>query len=187
MPDIFPGNKGRLLPPGVIVSDEFPLDPQELSAKTCITPALLPIIALMELVVEEPLYPEGSNHEYEVVPVTLVIVYVCVIPEHGEILPVIAPGDEGKGVTATAKTETLLLEQALLATTLILPLVAPATTLIRFDVEIPVHPAGSVHVYEVDPVTNGTEYVCDDDWQTVVFPDIVPGADNAEIVNTELL
>ena len=55
VPVIFPGCNGRLIPLGVMVSDELLPDPQEFRANTCIGPALFPIMTLMEFVVEAPL------------------------------------------------------------------------------------------------------------------------------------
>jgi hypothetical protein len=43
--------------------------------------------------------------------------------------------------------------QELFAETVTSPLVAPGVTFIDVEVELPVHPDGNVHVYEVAPVT----------------------------------
>ena len=60
-PEIFPGFAG--IPPlGVTVSEEAAPVPQELFAYTFITPLALPMVALIEFVVEVPLNPDGSSH-----------------------------------------------------------------------------------------------------------------------------
>lgn len=75
------------------------------------------------------------------------------------VFPVIAPAVAGKAVTVTLRLEAALLEQLLLATTETVPPVALAVAVIVFEVEVPVHPAGNVHVYDVAPETNATLYV----------------------------
>lgn len=50
----------------------------------------------------------------------------------------------------------MLEPQALLAVTDTVPLLVPVVTEITFVVEAPVHPEGSVHVYDVAPLTGLT-------------------------------
>lgn len=44
--------------------------PHEFTATTDITPPVLPIVAVIVLVVELPVEPEGNVHVYEVAPAT---------------------------------------------------------------------------------------------------------------------
>jgi hypothetical protein len=68
-------------------------------------------------------------------------------------LPVIGPGCGN--IFDTNKLNVLAVPepQALFAMTEILPPVAPTVTVIETEVEVPVHPEGRAHVYEVAPVT----------------------------------
>ena len=75
------------------------------------------------------------------------------MPEHTVLLPVMAAGCAGAAFTPTAKVCAVLLPQAPLATTVMLPPVAPAVALMLTPVDVPVHPPGSVHVYDVAKVT----------------------------------
>ena len=68
-------------------------------------------------------------------------------------LPEIVPGVPGMEFTATAKVCALEDPHELFAVTVIFPPVAPAVVFIEFVVEVPLHPAGNVHVYEVAPAT----------------------------------
>ena len=52
---------------------------------------------------------------------------------------------------------------------------APAVTVMLFDVELPLHPEGNVQLYDVAPETDDMEYVCDEPEQTLALPLIVPG------------
>ena len=69
------------------------------------------------------------------------------------MLPLIGPG-----CGSIVDTDILIVldvpePQALFAKTEILPPVAPTVTDIETEVEVPLHPEGRVHVYEVAPVT----------------------------------
>ena len=54
-----------------------------------------------------------------------------------------------------------LVPHELVAVTDISPLFAPTVAMIEVDVELPVHPVGNVHVYEVAPATGEILYVSD--------------------------
>ena len=56
------------------------------------------------------------------------------------------PGCAGIAVTVTASVRTALLPQALFALTVMLPPALPAVAAMEVEVEVPVHPGGSVHV-----------------------------------------
>ena len=62
------------------------------------------------------------------------------------VLPVITPGVTGNELTVTASVCVVEEPQALLALTVIFPLVELAVVEILVIVEVPVQPAGSVHV-----------------------------------------
>ena len=78
-------------------------------------------------------------------------------PLHTAAEPVIVPGVAVPADTDIVKTCADELPQALFATTEIIPPVAPAVALILLVVDVPDHPPGSVHVYEVAPLTAATE------------------------------
>jgi hypothetical protein len=78
------------------------------------------------------------------------------VPEQIVVLPEIVPGCAGRGLTVTDKVCIKEEPQALSADTVIFPLVFPAIALIVFVVEVPVHPEGNVHVYDVAPLTGFT-------------------------------
>ena len=63
----------------------------------------------------------------------------------------------------------------LMAVTLIVPPVLPVVTLIVFVVELPDHPEGKVHAYEVAPATGMMVYVCDVPVHGEAAPEIFPG------------
>ena len=60
--------------------------------------------------------------------------------------PVITPGCAGAVFRLTANVAAVLLPQAFVATTEIVPLVVPAVTLIELEVEVPFQPEGKVQV-----------------------------------------
>jgi hypothetical protein len=72
----------------------------------------------------------------------------------------------------------------LLAATDRFPLVAPTIALIDVEAEVPVHPEGKVHIYEVAPVTAEILYVCEKPWHTAELPDIEPGCAGVEATVT---
>jgi hypothetical protein len=85
------------------------------------------------------------------------------------------PGCAGTVVVVTARVLAMLVPQAFVAVTEMSPPTVPAVTVMELVVELPVHPAGSVHVYDVAPLTAVMEYVCCAPWQTVALPEIAPG------------
>ena len=97
------------------------------------------------------------------------------MPSHIELLPVIVPGVAGIELTVTASVWNVEEPHELLAVTVIFPLVVPAVALILVVVELPVHPKGNVHVYDVAPETGNTEYVLEEPEQIIELPVMVPG------------
>lgn len=76
------------------------------------------------------------------------MLYVLTLPEQMGVLPVMAPG-WGRAtlpLTVTANVRGAEEPQALLAVTVIVPLLALATAAIEVVVEVPDHPPGNVHV-----------------------------------------
>ena len=121
----------------------------ELTAATLRLPPVLPIVALIEVPVAEPLidHPVGTLHEYDEAPGTAEILYVIAVPEQGETRPDIAPGRDGRGVTVTARVLAAPEPQLFLALTPMFPPEAPASTCI-LTVPCPpaiVQPLGTVH------------------------------------------
>ena len=127
--------------------------PQLLLAETETFPPVEPAKAVMELVVEEPVQPLGNIHVYDVAPVTVVILYMFELPEQMLVLPLMAPGLEGTGVTVTDNVWAEDEPQVLFADTVTFPLVVLAVAVMEVDVEEPVQPPGSVQVYDAAPVT----------------------------------
>jgi hypothetical protein len=68
-------------------------------------------------------------------------------------------GCTGMGVTVTDFVCAIPVKQEFTACTEIVPLAALGVTVIDVVVEVPFHPAGSVHKYEVAPLTGIAEYV----------------------------
>lgn len=62
------------------------------------------------------------------------------------VLPLIAPGVGGAVLIVTAMVCAVLLPQVLLAVTVTFPLVVPVVVFSEFVAELPVQPAGVVHV-----------------------------------------
>ena len=62
------------------------------------------------------------------------------------LLPLIVPGVAGNGTTVTASVCAIEFPQALLAVTVMLPLVALEVVLMEVVVELPVHPEGNTQV-----------------------------------------
>jgi hypothetical protein len=78
------------------------------------------------------------------------------------VLPAIVPGWAGNGLTVTDKVLAGPVPQALVADTDMVPPAEPTVAVMKLVVELPLHPDGKVHVYEVAPVTAAILYVCDD-------------------------
>jgi hypothetical protein len=130
---------------------------------------------VMLLEVELPVQPDGKDHVYDVAPGTLATENVFVVFGQIALLPEMVAGVTGMGVTFTVIVLAVPGPHALFAATDIDPLDAPAVVEIKLVVEVPLHPEGSVQVYEVAPLTRGTEYVFTVPWQIVVLPVIAPG------------
>lgn len=68
------------------------------------------------------------------------------VPEQMLVLPVIASGCVGKGLTVMDSVCAEEFPQELLAVTVIFPLTAPAVAFIELEVELPVQPLGKFQV-----------------------------------------
>jgi hypothetical protein len=79
--------------------------PQELLAVTVIFPLIVPTVAFMLFVVEEPVHPLGMFHVYEVALATETTLYVWAVPAQMAVFPEIAPGCVGTGLTLTANED----------------------------------------------------------------------------------
>jgi hypothetical protein len=103
------------------------------------------------------------------------MLYVLTVPAQTGVLPEIVPGCAGMTITVTLFVLSGPDPHRLFAYTDIVPPDVPAVAFIEVVVELPVHPAGNVHVYDVAPVTAGMLYVFVVPEHTGVFPEIVPG------------
>lgn len=147
LPLMGPGWAGAEPPPTVTFNVCGADEPQELSDVTLIIPPVTPATVLIEVVVEVPVHPDGKVHVYPVAPGTAVILYMFELPLHTGVLPLIVPGCAGIAllmVTINDCDEDC--PQVSFAVTVMVPPVVPAIVLIEFVVEVPVHPAGKVHV-----------------------------------------
>ena len=122
-------------------------------AITEIFPPIVSDVTFIELVVDVPDHPEGIVHRYDVAPLTGETEYVYPVTEHTFTLPVIAPGVDGVELTVTVRFWEGEEPQELFAVTNIDPPEFPTITEIVSAVEVPVHPLGNVHVYDVAPET----------------------------------
>jgi hypothetical protein len=120
---------------------------------TEIVPPEAPGMAEIDVDVELPFHPEGNDQVYDVAPVTAAILYVWDAPWHTVELPEIIPGCPGSAVTVTLMVLAVPEPQELFAITEIVPPVAPGAAKIDVVVELPLHPEGNDHVYEVAPDT----------------------------------
>ena len=150
-------------------------EPHELFAVTEIFPPFAPGVAVIDVEAELPLQPDGNVHVYDVAPATEAMLYVCETPWHTVVFPVIAPGWAGIAVTDTLNVRGVPEPHELFAVTEILPLFAPGVAVIDVEAELPLHPDGNVHVYDVAPFTAVILYVWEAPWHTVVLPVIAPG------------
>ena len=89
--------------------------------------------------------------------------------------PVIAPNVPGGEASVTASVCGELFPQKLSAVTEILPCPVPSVACMLLVVEVPLHPVGKVHVYEVAPLTAVTEKVLVLLAQTLSGPIIAAG------------
>jgi hypothetical protein len=81
------------------------------------------------------------------------MLYVWDEPWQTDVSPVMLPGWSGIVVTNTLKVRAELVLHELLAVTEMVPPLVPAVTSIDVVPELPVHPGGKVHEYDVAPVT----------------------------------
>lgn len=94
-----------------------------------------------------------------------------------------AAGAEGGAVIFTTNDDGLLFPQAFAAETVILPGV-PATALMLVLLELPVHPCGKVHTYEVAPFTAPTLKFNGAPIQALEFPIMLPGVAGIAVLVT---
>ncbi len=114
---------------------------------------MAPAVAVIDVEFDPPLHPDGNVHVYDVAPETAAILYAWETPWQTAVFPVIVPGCAG-----TACTDMLNVREApgpheLFAVTEILPPFAPTVAVIDVEFELPLHPDGNVHVYDVAPET----------------------------------
>ena len=121
-------------------------DPQLLFAETLIFPLVELAVAVMDVEKELPDQPEGNVQVYEVAPATGVMLYILVLPSQTDAEPLMLPGVAGMVLTVTLWVSTADEPQALLAITVIFPVVDPAVVVIDVVVEVPDQPEGKVQV-----------------------------------------
>ena len=121
-------------------------EPQLLLAVTEMLPLLAATVAVMELVVEVPVQPDGKVQVYEVAPFTVTTLYVLDVDEQILVSPLIVPGVPGIEFTVTANVFAADEPQELFAFTEMFPPVDPAVAIIVSVVEVPDQPEGKVHV-----------------------------------------
>jgi hypothetical protein len=107
---------------------------------------LAPGIPVIEVDVELPLQPDGNVQVYDVAFGTSAILYVCSVPWHTGVFPVIVPGVPGFALEVTISVLGSLEPQEFFAETEIVPPVDPALEEMDVEVEIPLHPDGIDHV-----------------------------------------
>ena len=100
---------------------------------------------------------------------------VSVLPPHTPLCPVIGPGVAGALLIVTARILAAELPHVPLAVTDTVPPVEFVVAMILVVVDVPAHPDGSDHVYEVAPFTGDIEKVSRPLPQRVVRPLITPG------------
>lgn len=143
-PVILPATAGNELTPtlSVLGSEEL----HALFAVTEIVPLAAAVVALIELVVEFPVHPEGKVQVYEVAPGTAATLKVLVVPVQTVVFPEIAPGIAGAAPMPTDKVLGGEELQELFAVTEMVPPPEPALVVIVFVVEDPAQPSGNVQV-----------------------------------------
>jgi hypothetical protein len=163
--------------------------PHTLLAVTETVPPVAPAVAIMLVPVEVPVHPPGNDQVYDVAPLTAEIEKVSLAFAQTIAVPLIAPGVAGTEVVIfTAKVCAVEFPQVLLAVTDTVPLVELVVAIMLLVADVPVHPPGSDHVYEVAPLTEDTEKVSKPPLQTFVVPLIAPGVPGAVLtVNDPLL
>jgi len=150
--------------------------PQALLAVTETVPPLAPTTVMIVLVVDVPDQPFGSVHVYDVAPLTAGTEKVSTLPIlHPEDL-LMVPGVAGALLTTVVNDCAPDVPQLFVADTVITPPAEPVVAMIVLVVEVPVHPLGSVQIYEVAPLTGATVKVSKPPTlQIVARPLILPG------------
>ena len=105
---------------------------------------------------------------------------VSLLPLHTLAGPDMAPGVAGGETIVTANVCAAERPHPLFAVTDTVPPVLPAVTMMLVEVDVPVHPLGSDHVYEAAPVTAAMENVSLPPLHTLSVPDICPGVAGVE-------
>ena len=109
-------------------------------------PPTVPVVAVIELVIELPVQPVGNVHVYPVAPVTAITEYAWLVFAQAVLTPDITPGCDGAVPDVTDRVLAVLLPQVLFAITDRIPPDELVVTVIEFVVELPVQPAGKVQV-----------------------------------------
>lgn len=163
---------------GVTRSDAAGEVPQPFCAATVTVPAAVFGVVVRDGVVLVPVQPVGVVHTYDVAPLTAAMLKVAEAPLHSVAGPVMVLGADGIVTGVTASVDAVPVPHIVVAVTEILPLNAPApgVAFMLLVVDVPLHPAGSVQVYEVAPGTAFTEYVCDPFTHGLAAPLMAPGA-----------
>ena len=120
--------------------------PQLLLAVTLTVPPIVPDVDMILLVVELPVHPTGSDHVYEVAPLTVAIENVSGTLLQTAAVPLMAAGVAGVLPMLTARVWAAELPQALLAVTDTVPAVTSDVAVMLSPMEEPVHVPGSDHV-----------------------------------------
>lgn len=138
-----PGVAG--VPPTLTASDAGADVPQRVVAVTLMFPPAPPAVTVMLFVVEAPVQPVGNVHVYPVAPPTAAMLYVCVVPVHTAVAPLMFPGAPGAAPEVTASEDGAVVPQLPDAVTEIVPPAVVGVTVMEEAVEVPVQPVGNVH------------------------------------------
>ncbi len=109
------------------------------------------------------------------------------MPTHGITDPAITLGCAGGLVTVTASVLEADAPQFVFAVTVTLPLVADVVVVNEAVVEVPDHPPGRVHVYDVAPLTGVMLYVWLVPLHTAALPLMGPGTAGTPVEATARL
>jgi hypothetical protein len=101
---------------------------------------------------------------------------------------VIAPTESGLEPKVYVIVDAVLVPHEFCAATETVPPAVSTVIVIDGVVEVPVHPLGKVHTYELAPTTAGTDSVCVEPGQIIVVaPVIAPGVGGPELGETAKL
>jgi hypothetical protein len=121
--------------------------PQALVAVTEIVPLVADVVTDMLAVVLVPVHPDGSDHVYVVPGGPDGTEYVSVAPEQTDVGPEMGAGAAGAvEIGTTGKALAAEVPQAVVTDTVTFPAVADGVAVRMVVVELPLQPAGVVHV-----------------------------------------